>query len=222
MTSLELYQKFHLLLNSNVLFQNVKIEKQNFVLIFNREKDRWLSKKLEEFNSTDEIFDLQSVYIQNKQLEEYSKYNNFVLYKLPDNYFQYVNSYSNCSKGNLKSVVVNYFTKPKDELELFKDALNSPSFEFEESLCNISDDKLAVYFSDYQINTTYLSYYKEIENIDLEGYIDVNGAISKTKNIDLANIYKEQILDMCVTETMRQYKDQLGFQISKERENTNL
>lgn len=222
MTSLELYQKFHLLLNSNHLFQNVNVEIPHFVSLFNREKDRWLAQSIKEFGDNDRIFDLQSHYVSGVKLEQYSVLENKIFYSLPKNYFAYVSSYSNCNKEGKKGKVINYFTKPKDEIEYFSDEFNSPSFEFEESICNISNDKLLVYFKNYIIEDTYLSYYKEVLAIDIEGYRKIDGSYSKTINPDIGDFYLEQILDRCVTEIMREYQNNAGVQIGRDREKINL
>ena len=218
MTSLQLYQKFHLLLNSNILFQNVRVERENFVLLFNREKDRWLSEKIDKANSTEDIFDLQSHYVVGEKLKQTKAVQNKIFYALPEQFFNLTSSYSVARKQGCTGVVVNYPVKPKDELEIVNDSFNSPSFEYEESVCNITENQLAVFFKEYTIDDTYLSYYKEIEPIDLEGYTNVEGKASTTIHPKIDNFYLEQILDRCVTETMREYKDQLGFQLSNERE----
>lgn len=222
MTSLELYQKFNLLLNSNSLFQNVNFEVKNFVLLFNREKDRWMAESIKQFGETDRIFDLQSHYISNLKLKEYSLFNNSVLYNLPDNYFAIASCYSDAVKNNKKGKIINHLVKPKDQNEFLSDDFNSPSFEFEESICNITDNKLIVFYKNYLIENTYLSYYKEVGEIDVEGYRKINGELSKTINPDISDFYLEQILDGCVTEVMRQYQNTNGVQLGRDREKINL
>ena len=74
MTSLELYEKFNILLNSNHSFQNVRVEKPVFVSLFNREKDRWFAQSIGEYGDNDRIFDLQSHYISSVKLEEFSNH----------------------------------------------------------------------------------------------------------------------------------------------------
>lgn len=222
MTSLELYQKFHLLLNSNHLFQNVNVEIPHFVSLFNREKDRWLAQSIKEFGDNDRIFDLQSHYIPSEELIEYSTKDDRIFYSLPDKYFAYVSSYSLCEKEGKKGRVINYFTKPKDEIEYFSDEFNSPSFEFEESICNIANDKLIIFYKDYKINKTFLSYYKEVGKIDIAGYKKITGEFSVDIQPDIADFYLEQILDGCITETMREYQNSAGVQIGRDREKINL
>jgi len=205
------------LLNSNVLFQNVRIERENFVLLFNREKDRWLSEKIDKANSTDDVFDLQSHYVIGEKLKRTKSSTNKIYYSLPDDFFNLTSSNSIAKKGGCTGTIINYPVKPKDELEIVNDSFNSPSFEFEESVCNITENQLAVFFKNYTIEDTYLSYYKQIAPIDLEGYTNIEGIPSTTISPKLEDFYLEQILDGCVLETMREYKDQLGFQLSNER-----
>lgn len=218
MTSKELYYQFHLLLNRNAKFENVKVPIGNFVSLYNREKDRWLSAKIDLLNSTDDIIDLQSQYVNKHLLKQISKGSNYYEYQLPEDFFNFTSSFSEASLGVCEGVVYNYTFKNKDKNNFLGDYIKEPSFEYEESLCNISEDKLIVYYKDYEIKQSYLSYYKRIEDIDIEGYVKINQELSIDKDQELDSFYQNQILDLVVTEVMREFGD-TKFQLAKEREN---
>ena len=223
MTSAELYYQFHLLLNENANFKNVKISEGNFVILFNRSAEKWLLKVIEKWNNSDDIFNIQELLQFDKELkfdsisknDKVEKYR----YKLPSDFFSYIDSHSFVSGNNCSIYLTNYLHKPKDIRAFINDDL--PSLDYEEGLCNITNDFLEVFAKDFTIDSTYLSYFKEIEKIDLEGYENLLGENSKTINPTLPKVYLEQILDMCVTEVQRGFKDQVGFQLSKEREMQN-
>ncbi len=218
MTSKELYYQFHLLLNRNAKFENVKVPIGNFVSLYNREKDRWLSAKIDTYNNSDDIIDLQSQYVNKHLLKQISKNSNYYEYQLPEDFFSYSTSFSEASLGVCEGVVYNYIFKNKDKNNFLGDYIKEPSFEYEESLCNISEDKLIVYYKDYEIKQSYLSYYKRIEDIDIEGYVKINQELSIDKDQELDSFYQNQILDLVVTEVMREFGD-TKFQLAKEREN---
>lgn len=218
MTSEELYYTFHLLLNKNASLKNVNITRANFVILYNREAILWLDNFIRTNSSTGRIHDLEQLLSVNKELEVINKNSNYYEYFLPENYFHFVSSVSTASKGSCTTNVRNYLIKPKEDNTSLENEL--PSFEFEESVCNIADKKLLVYIGDYQINSTYLSYYIYPEKIDLEGYTDINtGKYSRTVDTDLDEHYQHQILNRVVLEVMRQFENSNGINISQTRLN---
>lgn len=216
MTSEELYYNFHLLLNKNASLKNVNITRANFVIIYNREALSWLDRFIKTNGSTDEIHDIEQLLAVNKPLQLINKKEGYYEYYLPDNYFSFVSSVSEAVKDSCTSPVRNYLIKPKEDNTHLEN--EAPSFEFEESICNISDNKLLVYVSDYQLNNSSLSYYIYPEKIDLEGYTDINtGKYSKTVDTKLDERYQHQILNQTVLEFMRQFENSNGINISQTR-----
>ena len=126
-------------------------------MLYNREKDRWLSDKIDKLNSNDDVIDLQSQYVNSVELKKISKNSIYYEYKLPADFFHFSSRYSKCKYGYCEGIVHNYYFKNKDKNSYLSDGIKEPSFEFEESLCNISDDKLLAYYKNYDINDLYLS-----------------------------------------------------------------
>jgi hypothetical protein len=222
MTSKELYYQFHLLLNENANFKNVKISEGNFVLLFNRCAERWLNISIDLWMKDEDILNLQEFIKNDEKLDFYETVEKDSViqykYKIPADYFTWVDSHSLVHK-DCSLYLTNYFVKPRDVRIYLSDGF--PSLEYEEGLCNISNNFLIVYAKDFTVSTTYLSYFKNPPKIDIEGYENLKG--EKSKNIDsaISDVYLNQMLDMCVTEVQREFKDQLGFQVSKERETEN-
>lgn len=204
MTSEDLYYNFQLIANKNASLKNVHIPRANFVKMYNREALYWLSDYIFKHSSTEDVHDLSDLLVEDENLSFLSKTENKYYYKIPENYFAFVNSWSEAKRKKCINKVINYLQKPKEILPLLD--FQSPSFDFEESICNITEKKLAVFVDDYQLNNTYLSYYITPENIDLEGSTDINtGLPSTTVNQSLGDFYQFQILDRVALEFAREF-----------------
>lgn len=214
MTSEELYYQFNLLINKNASLENVNVPKANFVILYNREALYWLNNFIDVNSSTENIHDIQGLLKVDEKLNLIETTPEYYEYFLPERYFNFVDSKSHVSKNNCLGVVYNYLQKPKEILVNLD--YQRPSFKFEESICNITENKLRVYVQDYKINSTYLSYYLIPEKIDLEGYININtGEFSKNVDSSLADLYQLQILDRVKTEVFREFENINAFNLTQ-------
>lgn len=219
MSSEELYYNFQLVLNKNASQKNVQIPRGNFVAHYNRESNRWLEDYIKKNNSVDRINNVQGLITVNAPLSLAIKKEETYYYDLPNEYFEFINSRSSVLKGKCNKYVINYLTHPKETLVSLDN--ETPSFEFEESVCNIAENKLQVFTKDYKINNTYLSYYHKPSKIDLSGYQNINGENSITIDSELDDRYQHEIIDRMVTEIMREFENSNGFKFSQERQQKN-
>lgn len=220
MTSLELYYEFSSLVNKNSERENINISKGNFVKLYNRERLKWLYDYIDKFNSSDNIQSISELFIKDYELSKNAINNNYVSYDVPKDLFSLIhgNNYSIVEKNDCKGIIYNYFRKPNDLNVSLKHKYTRPSFQWERGLGEITEKGIIVYFDDFLISKSYVSYYKEPTKIDIEGYIDVEGEYSKTINPTESQWIVERILDKTVTEVQREFENQIGFQVSKERE----
>lgn len=204
MTSEALYYNFQLLVNKNASLKNVRIPRGNFVFKYNRESLFWLADYITKHGNTESIHDIADLLFVDVPVSLFSSDDKKYNYILPDNYFQFVGSWSEAkNKKGCINKVVNYLQKPREILPLLDESL--PSFDFEESICNIADKKLVVFVDDYKLNNTYLSYYSVPERIDLEGYVHLDSGLpSTTIDQKLDDIYQFQILDRVALEFQRE------------------
>lgn len=217
MTSEELYYELHLLVNKNNSQNNINIEKPHFIQLFNREFDKWLYQVINNKNKDDSVNDLQELLITNKLLELVEKKETYNIYALPDDFFNYSESKLETVKNDCASKMFVYNIHPKEINVYLQDEFSKPSFEWEETIASISQNNLYIYKEDFEINKCFLSYYKDLENIELEGYIKLNGEYSKNIDIDLSDVYKRQILDRVAKEITREFENVQAFQLSQER-----
>jgi hypothetical protein len=219
MTSEQLYLEFKILLNKNGRFTNVDYPKSNFVVLFNREQERWYSQTISKKKDSDDITDIQNLLVK-KELEFSGASSNYNSYDLPSDWFQYALFQAYATNGCTKLINARRVNKIKNLNEILTNEYSSPSFEWEETIYVINDNKVDVYFSDFSISSVIMYYYKKLTPIDLEGYITIEDKSSKTINSDLDDIYLRQILDRVVLEVQREVENQAGHQYSKERVNT--
>lgn len=219
MTSQELYYESQLILNKNASNVNINLDVANFVWIYNREAKKWLSDYLNKVNSNSSSEDLSGLLNVNVLIPVDLNTKEYSTFTLPENFYSFVDSYSVAIKNNCEGIVSNFLQKPKDVRVLIDNSFSSPSFEYEESLCNIYAKKLQVFKREYEIKATYLSYYKAIEEIDIEGYQKIDGSWSTTINTDLDPYLQSMIIDRVVIEIMREFENTNGFKFSQERVN---
>lgn len=222
-TAEELYYQFHLLLNKNYSSDNINISRGNFVILYNREAKSWLYNFLTNNKKTDDFLylnELKEKDVELKQIENKEKYK---IYELPKDYSYLI--YGDCfsigKKGNCKDVIYNRLNKPDNQNEYKKHEYSIPKFDWRRGLIDVAGDKLYVYKGDFEIDSTYISYYKNLTEIDLAGSEIELGDLSKqsvTINPKESDWILERVLDRVVTEVMRQFENSGGFQLSVNRE----
>lgn len=218
MTSLEAYKNFLFKINKNDTNRNIRIGKGTFVLMYNEQADVWLSNKLNRDNDSSEKNDIEELLVHDKELEELRSFNSYTEFKLPEDHFEYEASYSLACKGKCKDrVLYNWDFKSKNKNVLFQDENNNPSFEYEQTLVNLSGGKLLVFKTDFDINKQFLTYYRRPRQIDIEGYIKVNGQPSKNVDPDISDKSVNEIVNRCAIEVIRRYENPEGFQLAKDR-----
>lgn len=219
-TSKELYKKFLLKINKNDTNSNVKVPKSQFVLIYNEQIRVWLNNIIDLNESSDYIDDIQELLILDEELEfiKAGKIND--TYKLPDNFYRRATGYCFASKGNCtdNSCVV-WFIKPKNLDIYLKNTNLSPSFEYQETIALINNDKVSIYKTDFNINEFYVNYYQEPIEIDIEGYTKIDGSASVNINTNLSKVNAEEVLNLAALEALRNYENSESAQLAASRIN---
>ncbi len=217
MTSLEAYNSFLLKLNRNDSNSNINVPKGKFVISYNEQAKRWLKQKLKRKLGTNELDELNYLLVDDLSLKSQGKHLDHFDFTLPDDFFDISSCISIATRGNCTRTLDNWPTKDKNIRNLLRDANFKPSFDYEESLCTAVNNKLKVYFNDFKIKETYLTYYREPISIDIEGYIKIDGSHSTNINPDLPDIAVNEIISRCVLEFQGISENAEGFQISKDR-----
>lgn len=75
-----------------------------------------------------------------------------------------------------------------------------PSFEYQETLAEISGDKLIIYQGDFQITSVEYSYLRYPAEVDFQGFEWFDGSQSTTVNSDLAPHLEDELLELVIRE----------------------
>jgi len=97
----------------------------------------------------------------------------------------------------------------------------TPSFEHQESLGTISNNKFYVYpdlKKTFEINSLYLSYLRYPKEMDIAGYQHLNGEASTDVDCELDGYLKNELLEMTIKEISRSIGDQANVQNSENGE----
>ena len=219
MTVQELYYELHLLVNKNNEDVKINIEKLHFVTIFNRELDKWLNESLILNNNSSKITYLQELLIPNEKLELLEDRKEYSSYTLPNNFFSVATVYAICKNEICSKNIFAYEINPKEKNVFLQDEFSKPSFEWEESIFTISQNKLFFYKENFKILDCIISYYSNDFKIDIEGYINLQDKPSENINCKLSDFYQREILNRVALEISRQFEDINKFQLSKTRIN---
>jgi hypothetical protein len=217
MTSLDLYQKILIKINKNDINKNIKLPKSKFVLIFNEFQRKYADGVKENENNSKNIFSIKELLVLDAELEKVNSFNNKDVFKLPDDFSEYDTSYSYATKGLCKSILYNNSINPSNLTVFLQDNNNKPSFEYQETIVVQDSDNLSVYTDGFTIDKVYLNYYKEPREIDIEGYIRIDGTDSTNIDPELSDSDLDKILDLCAVEITRNYEDVNTFQLAQTR-----
>ena len=224
MTIQEAYKKFQLEINKNGTRGSIAIEPGEFVLRYNQVKDPWVLDTLEKKGSTDRVEDLQQLVMSDVELEIAERSQDYSLFKLPKDFLKYQTSYSVASNGRCKGVVLynnDLHPKQKDVYNLFNEH-STPSLEYGETNILITQNRIKVFKKDFEIDKQLLSYYKKVKEIAFSGIELPDGTITD-KEIhpdDLDNHIVDRIITKAATEVVRDFENQLAFQLKKEKSST--
>lgn len=221
MKSSEIYKRLLLKINKNDSNAGIAIPISHFVLLFNTEALRWLGEKIDEEGDNDKLNHLDQLLEMDVPLTFVKKFDDSVDYQLPDNFYRHASSYSICDRDNCKGVKVFHFDKKSLELTaIISDDFSSPQFDFEETPIIITKNKMKIYFDDFQIKKVFLSYYKTPVEIDIAGYIKIDGSASADVDSDLISDNIDEILNRVAVEVNRQYQDSDSVALRKDAINT--
>lgn len=223
MTILEAYKRFQLKLNSLTNSDNVDISPGEFILVYNDQQNKWYESKFKGRSSKQVIDDIQTLIARDTSLTKVGTFNDFEEFDLPNDYLDYISNYCKASKGQCEDrrITAYQVMSPNKEL-FFNDQYNSPSFEHKETFITVSADKLQVYKTDFSVNSVFLTYYRYPKAVDIAGYTKLDNTASTNIDPELVDEYVNEIIDWCVAEVDRIFKDTGSFQLSADRLTRNI
>lgn len=208
------------MINKNDTNAGISIPTSEFVLLFNSEMLRWLAEELKKDEDNIDINMIEFLLLTDFPVQPVNKQKEFIEFTMPSDFFQVYGSYSYADRGLCTGVkIFNYEKKPGNLIPILQDEDNKPSFDYREAPFIIGGDKLKIYFDDYIVKDTFINYYRQPRQIDMEGYINFSGEESTNIDPELDDYNNVQILGRLATEIQRQIENGEGFQFSKDRTN---
>lgn len=135
----------------------------------------------------------------------------------------FLSGYALAKKGTCSSpIYINeYLTKHADLTTVLANSHTKPSFEYQETPCTLSNNKVEVYDDGtFEYEQAYISYIRYPQKIDFEGYINLDGEPSITQDCELADYLKEELLNYAIMDLRSSFPDIQGMQISDKEINS--
>lgn len=120
---------------------------------------------------------------------------------ISEDYMFFVKAYVLADRGNCKGRALDVNLIPHADVQEWLTNSNlSPSFDYQETFTTLSDDKLEIYFTDFDLTECYLTYIKYPIKIDYPGYIHFDGTDSVLSNCELPEYLRDELVDLAVQE----------------------
>lgn len=162
------YDRYLLKIEKNSINDNISTDKQRFVEIYNEYQIRYC-EYIYNSGSKDDLRYIENLLILEKLISESIKNRETYSFELPKNYFNLSSVYALGSKGNCSNKRIDL---PIEISDLNKsvymiDDNTKPSFEYRESLYTVGNGNINVFYTDFEINKIFLSYYRYPKKIKL-------------------------------------------------------
>lgn len=132
---------------------------------------------------------------------------------LDPKYMFYLDSYAIANKGQCLDRIIYTnadLVKHADLTLLLTNSNYKPSFEYQETIVDISSDEIHVYSDGtFEIDALYISYIRYPLKIDKAGYVNFDGTDSENQDCELEDYLKDEILDL-TTENLAMYTENIS------------
>lgn len=137
----------------------------------------------------------------------------------------YLDSYLLAEKETCKNHVIytnGDLVKHADITTLLQNSNYRPSFEYQETIVDISSDELH-YYTDgtFILKKVYLSYVRYPNAIDAEGYVHFDGVDSSTIDCELEDYLEDELLDLTMESLAMYTENQSAAQNAAAKQNKN-
>ena len=216
----KIYLKFLQKVNKNFTNDNISVDKGRFIFIFNEATNKFIEWCLEKRNE-DDIRDIQKLLVNDLKINLKSTNINSESFSLPDNYFSFSSIQVFANSGNCKNQKLDTFEiKSENKEEVLNDEFNKPNFKYRETCYIINNDSVTLFTDNFNISKVFLTYYRYPIQVDIEGYIRMDGSMST--NID--SEFDEKIVDRIISIAAKEFNindDNMNrFPVDKDRINS--
>ena len=213
-----IYLKLLLKINKGNSGGSIAIDKPRFVLLFNEVKNRWVEKHLKDKDSIliDSLWEL----VTSAQLLNGAKTDTYTEFLIPDDFYEFIGGTCEALRKPCKRTLYMREVKNQNKTILKFDLNEAPSFDYEWTFCSIQNKSVRIYTTDFDVIKTDIEYYKAIPDVDIAGYIKIDGTASIDIPIDISDQYVDQIINLAAEEYMRDFENPQGLALAKDRTNS--
>ena len=211
------YLTYLQLVNRSFTNDNVDVDRSRFIIAYNYTEKKFIEWTLDKRNE-DDIRDIQELLVLDKKLIKSTDVVNHSNFKLPADYFNHSSLQVFGSKGSCKNAKIFSFEVKNDDVEEYlADVFNQPSFEYRESFYTINNSEISIYFDNFKIDDAFLAYYRYPKEVDIQGYIKLDGSNSTNIDPELSDRVVERIL-LAMSKEYSAINDDLNrYQVDKDR-----
>lgn len=218
-SSTQLYELFLLKANRGDSNGGVSILPSRFVLLFRSEARKFTDRSLDKDSKNSQINKIEELYVVDQELKHPLFTNEFVKYKLSENFADFGSSYSlidtTCCKNQK---IFNYLKIPGNINPVMEDDSYQPSADYQEAPALISDGRIKIFRNkEYKIKKTFISYHRYPVDIDIEGYEKEDGSFSKTVDSDLTYTNAVKVVERVVREVLGIHENQEGLSVATQK-----
>lgn len=206
-------------LTKNLGTDNITVDKPRVVAAFNENQIRRVSLILER-KDDDNLREIQKLLIPAVSISpDSSSTTERVSFKFPENYFEISSGYAIGSRGKCKEKKLFLWEiKDPNHNEVLSNEHLKPSFDYQEIPYIVADNKITTFKdSTFNIDKLYLSYYKYPKKLDIAGYIRSDNTTSSDSTPELDDRFINKVIAMTVEDFQRNFQDQVGHSLSKDR-----
>lgn len=164
----EVYNRYILKAEKNSLNDGISTDKGRFLEIYNEFQIRFF-EYIYDLKNEDDFRYIESLLVKEHKINDSKRSRETYSFELPKNYLDFSSAYALGSKGNCTNKKIDLPKEIKDiEKSIFLiDAYTRPSFEYRESFYTIGSGFINVFYTDFSIDSVFLSYYRYPKKLKL-------------------------------------------------------
>jgi len=214
----EAYLRFLTKVNRNLSSNNITASKDRFVFLYNEEQIRFLDYCLDQRND-DGLSDAEEFLVVDNNVQPTTSIGDITPLDMSNiDWYEISSGYVYVKNKECKHIQLSLFEiKNFDQEEIVRDANNAPSLKYREAPYYVGNNNLNVYTKDFDIERGVITYYRFPKDIDIDGYVRIDGTASTNIDPEGTDWWVNQVISMCAESFFRNYSDVTGIEINKDR-----
>lgn len=199
MITSQVYDKYILKGEKNAVNDNISTDRQRFVEIYNEYQNRYVDY-IYGLKNEEDLREIESILIKDKSLKLGGISREYAYFEIPKNYFNLSSVHALGSKGNCKSKKL-ILTEVSDiEKEIYlTDDFTKPSFEYRETIFTMGAGHINVFYTDFDVDSTILSYYRYPKQLSLIDPENPESPFNDDFHLDLSDKSINKIISAAVS-----------------------